>query len=65
MRQHNQGEGNYKAARRYNKRLQKDLESNLDVERSAEKAAAALDGDEADILARAEGKGKEPLLGED
>jgi hypothetical protein len=60
-----QGEGNYDAARRYRRRLRKDLKEDLDVEASAKKARQAVEGEDGDLLAQAEKKGKAPMRGED
>ena len=57
--QANEGEGNKTAARRYNEGVKKTVQSEK-VEEAAEAARVALDGPEAEGLARAEEQGKAP-----
>ncbi|HEX4504815.1 MAG TPA: hypothetical protein VH722_03720 [Alphaproteobacteria bacterium] len=62
--QANEGEGNRKAAREYNKGVQ-DFVKTGQVEKKAREAADALDGPEANELRKAEEAGKEHSHGED
>ena len=55
-RQKNEGEGNRTAARQYNKDSKEFVDSGK-VEKSAEKARKAVEGDEAEALKRAENEG--------
>lgn len=55
----NEGEGNRTAARHYNKDTRDFVESGK-VEKSAEKARKAVEGDEGKDLRRAEKQGKKP-----
>src|SRR3546814_16789049 len=55
-RQKNEGEGNRTAARRYNKDSKEFVDSGK-VEKSAQKARRAVEGDEAKALKRAENEG--------
>jgi hypothetical protein len=55
-RQKNEGEGNRTAARKYNKESRSFIESGK-VEKSAEKARKAVEGEEARSLKRAENEG--------
>jgi hypothetical protein len=55
-RQKNEGEGNRTAAREYNKESRSFIESGK-VEKSAEKARKAVEGEEARSLKRAENEG--------
>lgn len=55
-RQKNEGEGNRTAARRYNKESKEFVDSGK-VEKSAQKARQAVEGDEAESLKRAEKEG--------
>lgn len=52
-----EGEGSYTASRRYNDGVREHLENN-DVEREAEEARKALEGDEREALEAAEEQGK-------
>jgi hypothetical protein len=53
------GEGNYKASRDYNERIEKFLDAHKgEVENLAEQAAAELEGSKGDELRRAEDEGK-------
>lgn len=54
--QKNEGEGNRTAARRYNKDTEEFIDSGK-VEKSAEKARRAVEGNEKDALKRAEKEG--------
>jgi hypothetical protein len=57
-----EGEGSYTATRRYNEHLANHLESH-DVEREAEEAREALEGDEREELEAAERRAKQGPLG--
>jgi len=54
-----EGEGSYTATHRYNEGLQEHIQ-NHDVEREAEEAREALEGDERQELEQAEARGKLP-----
>ncbi|MEO8177575.1 MAG: hypothetical protein ABI895_01970 [Deltaproteobacteria bacterium] len=54
-----EGEGSYTATHRYNEGLQEHIQ-NHDVEREAEEAREALEGDERQELEQAEARGKSP-----
>jgi hypothetical protein len=52
-----EGEGSYQGARRYNEHVKKTIEEG-DVEKLAEEAKRALEGDQKDELQEAERRGK-------
>jgi hypothetical protein len=54
-----EGEGSYEGTRRYNKNLERH-QQDRDVDELAERARKALEGNEAEGLARAEQEGKLP-----
>jgi hypothetical protein len=62
--QHNEGEGNYTAARKFDKE-QTNFAKSGKVEQSAQDAARAVDGPEGEALRKAEAEGKRHSHGED
>jgi hypothetical protein len=62
--QHNEGEGNRTAARRYNKQQQEFIGAGK-VEKAAREAERAVAGDERNELERAEAEGKRHSAEED
>ena len=62
--QRNEGEGNYTAARQFD-RAQSDFAKSGKVEQGARDAARAVDGPEGEALRKAEAEGKRHSHGED
>ncbi|HEY3919935.1 MAG TPA: hypothetical protein VGL83_19240 [Stellaceae bacterium] len=60
----NQGEGDYRSARAYDKHVRETVESGQ-VEKKAHEAEKAIEGKEGEALRRAEAEGKRHSHGED